>query len=195
MKKFILHLSLCLSALFLATGCQGGYDIRGTIVGVQYTNRMVFLCAPYTLQPIDSTVIRDGKFGFHVPGSSVTVYNLLLQGKSSDILPLDIPVVTGDGVAKVTMGDVFSIGGTPLNDRLKEFLLGTDTFFQDGLSGKYTSEQIRANFKRYLQEQVVENKSNIVSAYILQSYSNRFTEEEYAQLKQQLDKEVAATLN
>ena len=104
MKKIILHLSLCLSALFLTTGCQGDYDIRGTIVGVQYTNRMVYLCAPYTLQPIDSTVIRDGKFGFRVPGSSVTVYNLLLQGKSSDILPLDIPVVTGDGVAKVTMG-------------------------------------------------------------------------------------------
>lgn len=195
MEKKVLYLGLFLLALFFVVGCHDGYNIRGTIVGKQYNNSFVYLCAPYTLQPIDSTIVRNGKFEFCVPDSSVTVYNLLLQENPSDIIPLNIPVVTGDGIAKVMMGDVLSIGGTPLNDRLKEFLLGMDSFFQDALSGKYTTEQIRANFRRYLREQILENKSNILSVYILQSYSDRFTKEEYSQLKQQLDKEMAAELN
>lgn len=194
MMKKILWNSVALLVLGCLCGCQeGGYNLQGKVTGPQFNGKTVYLCE-VSGSALDSVVVKDSRFGFNLPDTAVTVYNLLLKDKQVDILPLSIPVVAGDGVARVTMGDVLAVQGTPLNDALYEILVGIDELFGEAMSGKIGAEEARAKLRQYLKDKVVKNKANILSVYLLKSYRSRFTAEEYEQLVQQLDKRMASCL-
>lgn len=194
MKKCFIY-AVALLALVGVSGCQQSeYNLRGKVDGEQFDHKVVYLCDAYTLTPIDSTVVNAKKFGFNLPDSTIAVYKLLLKESKVDILPIVLPVVGGEGVVNVTLGEVSRVGGTPLNDAMFDFQMGVERQFVEARDGKFSIEEVRARFKRYLTEMVQLHKGNILSAYILQSYRMRFTPEEYTQLSEQLDKNAAAYL-
>lgn len=194
MKKCFIY-AVALLALVGVNSCQQSeYNLRGKVDGEQFDHKVVYLCDAYTLTPIDSTVVHAEKFGFNLPDSTVAIYKLMLKESKVDILPIVLPVVGGEGVVNVTLGEVSRVGGTPLNDAMFDFQMGVERQFVEARDGKFTIEEVRARFKRYLTEMVQLHKGNILSAYILQSYRMRFTPEEYTQLVEQLDKNAAAYL-
>ena len=185
---------MALLVLGCLCGCQqSGYNLQGKVTGPQFNGKTVYLC-DISGSALDSVVVKDSRFGFNLPDTTVSVYNLLLKDKPMDILPLSIPVVAGDGVVRVTMGDALAVQGTPLNDALYGILVGIDELFGEAMSGKTDAEEARAKLRQYLKDKVVENKANILSVYLLKSYRSRFTAEEYEQLVQQLDKHMASCL-
>lgn len=188
MKRFFIYV-VGLLALMCGTGCQQNeYNLRGKVDGEQFDHKVVYLCDAYTLTPIDSTVVHAEKFGFSLPDSVVTVYRLMMKESKGDWLPIILPVVAGEGIVNVTLGEVSRVGGTPLNDALFEFQTGVERQYIEAKEKNYPIEEVRVRFKQYLKDMILFHKGNILSVYILKAYANRFSADEYKELQLQLDR-------
>lgn len=144
---------------------------------------------------VDSTTVSDGAFVFYVPDDRVSVYEIIIsKGTAFDIPVATLPVVTGEGEVKVFMGDKVVTTGTPTNDAVQDFLLSLDNVYDKYTQSEMHKDMALAGLKDFLREQILIYKSNILGAYILNTFADRFAADEYEELKSQINPEYAKLL-
>lgn len=142
-----------------------------------YEGKMVYLCDPYTQATCDSISVRDGKFNFDLGEQPPAVLLLKLKSSADDSFPITLPVVTENGTVKVVLGELVFTSGTPLNDKLQDFLLAVDRFSDEMSKSGKGIEKIRTEFMHLLEASILQNKDNRVGMYIFRTYSSRLTPE------------------
>lgn len=120
MKK-PLHISLLslLSALFLFASCGEQFTVEGTSNITLLDGRMLYLEAlnGAELKRIDSCEVVHGKFHFKGSLDSVRLANISMDDESVT------PIILEGGKIQVKLDNTGqSISGTPLNDKLSDFL-------------------------------------------------------------------------
>lgn len=176
MKKDI-TVFLFLFSLLAFSSCISKSTLNGKVADIKYEGKEVYLCNPYSYNLLDSTTVEDGSFSFHLTDSIPTVYILMLKTSADDKLPMTLPVVGGDGNVKVRLGESVITSGTSLNDSMQDFLLAMDAFYENATQSSSASEDLLPAFQKFLEEQILRNKSNIVGVYIYQSYKSSFPPE------------------
>lgn len=120
------------------------------------------------------------------------LYKLVYEYSDKDYFPLTLPVVGGEGDVKVYMGGKVLTTGTPSNDALQDFLIANDKKTEEMMNKTdLPIDEIKTEFKNFLAESIINNKDNIVSLYVLKSYTSRFSAEEVTSLLAQMKPEVA----
>lgn len=168
------------------------FKIYGIMAGDHYNDRHVYLTDPFSDEIFAETVVKNRQFSIQFPFNGPKIYMLVYKYSDKDYFPLTLPVVGGEGDVKVYMGGKVLTSGTPSNDALQEFLIANDKKAEEMMS--YTDksiDMIKSEYKNFLAEIIINNKDNIVSLYILKSYSSKFTQEEISSILMLLNPEIA----
>lgn len=193
MRIFYLNVIFILTAFFCFSSCtnpDGG--IQGSMTSNDYDGMKVslFKVMPQYVK-IDSTTVSNRTFTFNIP-DSVAVYEIILtKGSVFDIPVATLPVVAGEGQVKVFMGDKVVTSGTPANDAMQDFLLSLDNVYDKYTQPGIDKSKALSGLKDFLREQILIYKDNIVGAYILNSFADRFPVDEYTELKSELNPEYS----
>ena len=100
---------------------------------------------------------------------------------------MDLPVMVENGTIQVGLGEYIHISGTPLNDRVQDFLNALQAC-KDNLSARkgVTVEQIQSTFSGFYKEQILLNKDNVLGGYILRDYGVHLNAADRASVEAQL---------
>ena len=161
--------------------------VKGKMVGKGMVSKKIMLYSEDLSQLIDVALIENNAFYFKVPAYDLKIYKLMYKRKEHDIFPILLPFVGGEGDVEVFIGPKVVTRGTPSNDALQDFLLALSNFMDDILDYKVSEDEKKQRFKDFLKEQVMLHRMNIVSGYILGTYKDRFDDDEYAYLHEQID--------
>ena len=173
MQAFLLLL-VCLGS---CTPASKGCVIKGNVKAEAYEGKTVYLCTPHTSTVLDSVSVQDGKFSFTPDVQETDVLLLKLKSSPDDSFPITLPVVTENGTVKVVLGETVFTSGTPLNDKLQDFLLAVSRFSDEMAGSGKEIEKIRMDFMHLLKASILQNKDNRVGVYIFRAYSSRLTPE------------------
>lgn len=180
MKKNTL-LALLIS-IFLCACAGGGKDhtftLTGRITDDNFEGRIVYLKdAVKGTGLYDSAQIVHGKFTFIGQQDTAIVRELYVQENDSDNYPLTLPVVLEEGEIVVTLGNIVSVGNTPLNNGMMQFLLAKDKFMDKDFQGKDVIA-IRKEFSDFLVTWIIKNADNPIGKYIYAAYNNKLDDEQ-----------------
>lgn len=196
MRNFISLLIVPVVIVSLLAACSGnGKYITGAMTNNDYDGCKAYL---YTMLPeyrlVDSTVIDGTEFGFDIP-DTLNLYKVKVIKDQNDMFPIVVPLVSGEGKVNIYMGDKVVTAGTPVNDRLQDFLLALDGFYETAINSGKTKDEVVNEFKTFLAEQVKFNSNNIVSVYIITEFRSRFAPEVYDELVAGLDQNIRTLLD
>ena len=122
---------------------------------------------------VDSTALDGGNFHFVVSDSVSRPYAMLLQvvDREEPLNRMDLPVMVEKGTVRVELGEYIHISGTPLNDRVQDFLNALQAC-KDRVTAQagISVEQIQSTFSGFYKEQILLNKDNALGGYLLQDY-------------------------
>lgn len=170
-------LSLFVTALCSCSPAPKGCVVKGNVKTEGYEGQTVYLCNPYTLEARDSASVRDGKFSFSPGGQTPDILLLKLKSSPDDLFPVTLPVVTENGTVEVVLGEIVLTSGTPLNDKLQDFLLAVDRFSDEMTKSGKETDKVRTEFMHLLETSILQNTDNPVGGYIFRAYSSRLTPE------------------
>ena len=68
------------------------------------------------------------------------------------MFPIVVPLASGDGKVNIYMGEKVVTAGTPVNDRLQDFLLALDGFYETAINSGKTKDDV-VNERRLLQQE------------------------------------------
>lgn len=196
MRNFISLLIVPVIILLQLVACSGNEKyISGEMTNNDYDGCKAYL---YTMLPeyrlVDSTVIDGTEFGFDIP-DTLNLYKVKVIKDQNDMFPIVVPLASGDGKVNIYMGDKVVTAGTPMNDRLQDFLLALDGFYETAINSGKTKDDVVNEFRTFLAEQVKFNSNNIVSVYIITEFRSRFAPEVYDELVAGLDKNIRNLLD
>ena len=138
---------------------------------------------------VDSTALEGGDFHFVVADSVDQPYAMLLQlvDREEPLNQMDLPVMVENGAVRVDLGEYILITGTPLNDRVQQFLNALQACKDRVAAQKdVTVEQIQATFSGFYKEQILLNKDNVLGGYILRDYGTHLNAADRAAVEAQL---------
>ena len=198
MKKYILFLpALIICLLIPACSAPSGCRIDGTVRDVSFEGKTVYLRDVYNRSVIyDSVQVVQGKFHFTDSMDIASPYMRLLSLPAHESGAYELPVVMENGHITAALGEIVCTSGTPLNDRLQDFLLGMDEFLDSMHKEKdWSEERMKARFSEFIEGHVTTNADNMAGVYIYRIY-HRFLADEAGQslldkhplLKEQVEK-------
>lgn len=181
-KKYLLFF-VCLVSVNLLSSCSSNKkeivhcDISGVIKGNNYAEGLVYLKDIAGHEILDSTRVDGGVFQFKkLERDTVYAALLILKSSTDDLFPSLLPVMIEPGELKAEMGEGYvCISGSPLNEKMQDFLQGIDKISDQMHKEKYSPEKARQAFVEFLVAQIDLNKDNAVSTYIRQAYDSRLT--------------------
>ena len=175
-------LPLFLSALLICSCGGGNKEVTGTAVKGRvtlegYEGRYVYLetTTPESSK-VDSTLVEDGRFSFNLNDSTPQVYQLVLKGSDNDVFPITLPIVSEKGTLGVTLGEYVLTSGTPLNDKLQDFLLAVSSFADKQMQGgELDMEKIQKDFATLVEGHILMNIDNPLGSYIFENYRGKLS--------------------
>lgn len=192
MNKYIslLPVSLvafCIMAACTTTSSDKGCTIKGHTTFNEY--RKAYLMS-LDRALLDSMSISEGNFHFDVADSSVTAPYALFVRLSSGIDSLgnlDMPVFVENGSVSLEIGEYVYTSGTPLNDRMQDFLDALQ-HCKDGLVAQkeLSIEEIEKTFSEFYCQQILTNKDNALGRYIYHEYGIHLNDADRELVKAQL---------
>lgn len=188
-KQCLLGAAAALTLLSGACGTQNtpkGCTLTGHVSMPEYD--MAYL-ADLDRHRVDSTALDGGDFRFSVADSVSRPYVMLLQlvDREEPLNQMDLPVMVENGTIQVGLGEYIHISGTPLNERVQDFLNALQAC-KDNLSARkgVTVEQIQSTFSGFYKEQILLNKDNVLGGYILRDYGVHLNAADRASVEAQL---------
>jgi thiol-disulfide isomerase/thioredoxin len=204
MKKIFWFISL--AALAVSCSTDKTYVINGVVPDGTYNDLWVYMIDSDPNAPLDSALVADGKFSFSGLPDTTMLVRLVLDGK------LSVLAVREAGTIVVDISDYVKIGGTPLNETLKDYLAGLINFYAssseqyDRITEAYKddeaalSEQLEGHQSAVLLEYNAMNdahfnvnKNNVVGGYIFSSWSATLPPEKVDSLYAELGEWVKNT--
>lgn len=182
MKKttcFPILFSVALTLLLGACGSGNTSEgLTGRVTLEGYEGRQVYLeTTTSTPVRVDSTKVIDGRFTLTFTDSVPQVYSLVLSSSPTDAYPIVLPVVSEKGHVNVSVGELVLTSGTPLNDRLQDFLLEVSRFTDNAMKQENPDMQrIKEDFARLVEEAALRNADTPVGVYIYRMYADRLDE-------------------
>ncbi len=111
MKRLLLA-AICLAAGSLGTTYAQRYTVRGTVPASE-NGKMVYMSTYEQQEPLDSAVVRDGKFEFTREDRGIRRLELGRKYYAN--------LIAEPGTITVDLSDPKLVGGTPLNDSIAWF--------------------------------------------------------------------------
>ena len=174
--------------VLLLTACGGNGDTApfiGKVTLDGYEGRHVYLEMTDDAQTVvDSALVKDGRFSFNLNDSTPQVYQLVLKETDDDIFPILLPIVSEKGNLYVSMGELVYTSGTPLNDKLQDFLLAVSNLGDRKLENEADLEKYKADYAALLQGFILQNADNVVGEYIFRTYHSKLSEQQKAVIKE-----------
>lgn len=178
MKKTLLYAILFAFTDTLLTSCANSYNVQGSSSVSELDGSKLYLktIRNNELKNLDSCAVVHGQFHFSGILDTVRVANLFMDDES--ILPL----VLEDGDITITIDNANqSVGGTPLNDKLYQFLdkhrqlenqLGELSHKQsqmllDGIDETTINEKLSAEAAAIAKEE-----DKLVTSFIVENFDN-----------------------
>lgn len=174
--------------VLLLTACGGNGNTApfiGKVTLDGYEGRHVYLEMTDDAQTVvDSALVKDGRFSFNLNDSTPQVYQLVLKETDDDIFPILLPIVSEKGSLYVSMGELVYTSGTPLNDKLQDFLLAVSNLGDRKLENEADLEKYKADYAALLQGFILQNADNVVGEYIFRTYHSKLSEQQRAVIKE-----------
>lgn len=174
--------------VLLLTACGGNGNTApfiGKVTLDGYEGRHVYLEMTDDAQTVvDSALVKDGRFSFNLNDSTPQVYQLVLKETDDDIFPILLPIVSEKGNLYVSMGELVYTSGTPLNDKLQDFLLAVSNLGDRKLENEADLEKYKADYAALLQGFILQNADNVVGEYIFRTYHSKLSEQQRAVIKE-----------
>ena len=174
--------------VLLLTACGGNGNTApfiGKVTLDGYEGRHVYLEMTDDAQTVvDSALVKDGRFSFNLNDSTPQVYQLVLKETDDDIFPILLPIVSEKGNLYVSMGELVYTSGTPLNDKLQDFLLAVSNLGDRKLENEADLEKYKADYATLLQGFILQNADNVVGEYIFRTYHSKLSEQQRAVIKE-----------
>lgn len=175
MNKQLLYTLLAVLAL---TSCAGSYNIQGTSNVATLDGHKLYLkvLGEDAVKNIDSCDIVHGQFAFTGTLDSTQMANLYMDQMSL------LPVVLEDGEITIRLNNTQqSIGGTPLNDKLYEFLKSFDQLqneamelvhkhdqaIMDGLDMETVNRQLASK-----DQQINQKIDKLITSFVTENFDN-----------------------
>lgn len=169
---FVLFIILALAEI--ACSSPQGYRIEGRAM-TELEGRTVYLKDAYTDKAQDSTKVVNGKFTFsnttEVTEPEIKILSVRAHGFGFEYR---LPVVLENGNIKASLATLVCTGGTPLNERMQDFLMAVDEY--STTCAKQPTEQIKKGFADLLRKYIGLNRDNVISRYISTSYRTALEE-------------------
>ena len=174
MKVIIKIFQTALLALVLLSSCGGRTE--GCRISLSSTaepsGKALFETLDGTL--IDSAGISGGKAEFEVGGSIAEPYLCMIRLVNPDDTEdtVDIPVGIENGEVRISYGETFRTGGTPLNESVMVFFSGLSQL-RDRVTSPdagVAAADIPAQFSRYYLNAISYNAGNPLGEYIHDRY-------------------------
>lgn len=120
---------------------------------------------------LETTTIEDGKFKFKMEPDTPFVATLRMEMDDAPFLYL-LPVAVEPGRIEVLLGRETMVSGTPLNEKLQQFILDKDDFVAaDTTSGDAKQEA----FRKFVEGQVAKyGDTPVLVAFIERAYSRKY---------------------
>lgn len=181
-----LFLLPALILLLTACGGNGGTaPFIGKVTLDGYEGRHVYLETTGDAQTVaDSALVKDGRFSFNLNDSTPKVYRLVLKETDDDIFPIILPIVSEKGNLYVSMGELVYTSGTPLNDRLQDFLLAVSNLGDRKMENEADLDKYRTDYAALLEGFILQNADNVVGEYIYRTYHSKLSEQQKAVIKE-----------
>ena len=174
--------------VLLLTACGGNGNTApfiGKVTLDGYEGRHVYLEMTDDAQTVvDSALVKDGRFSFNLNDSTPQVYQLVLKETDDDIFPILLPIVSEKGNLYVSMGELVYTSGTPLNDKLQDFLLAVSNLGDRKLENEADLEKYKADYAALLQGFILQNAGNVVGEYIFHTYHSKLSEQQKSVIKE-----------
>lgn len=174
------------TVLLVLSACSqsSSYKISGVCRDRQLEGKNIYMRKMTSHTPSDSACIRNSRFSFAGQQPSPEIHILYVEVENGMYNML--PVAVEAGKIKVVLDSIIYTGGTPLNDKLQDFILAKQTFVLKEGAGKSKDELPRL-FSAFLKKQILGNSDNIVSQYIYQTYLTKLTNEDKKEILERSD--------
>lgn len=186
MKSLNYSSLMLLAVLFLSVlaSCtrRAGQDpsgaVRATLTGTAdsaLNHQMIYIIDPFTGTVESSTAIEDCRFDFDglpASGDSCVLRLLAAEYPVFDTTVLvTLPFVIENAPVRAHIGASLGVTGSPLNDRITDFLIELDEFA--GKAHTLPAGDFREMFSLYLTGVISENHDNVLGRYLFRTYSDR----------------------
>lgn len=121
---------------------------------------------------LDSLTVTNGHLNLERTDSLSMPYVAFinLKNPADSIDWIEMPFVVEGGKVNIEIGKYISTSGTPLNQRMQEFLNDLQAA-RSSLDNKSLSiEEINRIFSEFYKQQILSNKNNVLGQYIYKSY-------------------------
>lgn len=190
MKKYILLLPLAALAIWL-TACSGsstkpGCRIEGENSFKEYQTAYL---VDNSGKRTDSCEIKDGHFTFEINRDIKEPYivTIHMAAEQDPLDQLDMPIAIENGTVEIGLDEYIKLSGTPLNNRIKEFLDALQHCKDGVISRKMISpEEVTETFSQFYKQQILSNKDNALARYIFDNYGVHLNATDKEQVKAQI---------
>lgn len=142
---------------------------------------------------IDSTlrVCNDSIIFFRTDTASMPyVATLKLRNPNDSLDDLSMPIVIEGGTVSLELADVISLSGTSDNDALFKFLKAKNSYmaklYKD--NDDHDLEKLKKDNSKFFADQILLNQGTIVGEYIMQTYQQLLSREDYLRIKERMKK-------
>ena len=139
---------------------------------------------------LDSTlVVNNDSIRFaRTDTANMPYMALLMLSNPSDTLDIiSMPIVIEGGTVKLELTDNIQLGGTEDNDALFQFKKAKNSFMKREKEVK-DPEQFKKETSKFLADQAILNKDNMIGDYIYRTYMTFFQAEDMERVKSALKK-------
>lgn len=193
LTRFIQSVVSAVAVLLLAVSCsspsENGFTLKGRCTDINYRSALLIDDEEH----ISDTLTFEGtEFSYHaddVPEvAKVSVVRLLNPEDEEDYV--DIPVGIEKGTVRLSFGERFQIGGTPMNEKIMIFLRSMTDLRAEATSPerKIAIADIPGEFSKLYCNYIVLNADNALGQYIYRQYGSHLIEQDLATATSALNK-------
>lgn len=138
---------------------------------------------------LDSLIVINGHLRLERTDTLLMPYVAFISLKNpiDSIDRIGIPFVVEGGKVNIEIGEYINISGTPLNQRLQDYLNDLQAL-RSSLDEKTLSiKETNRIFSEFYRQQILSNKNNVLGQYIYKSYGVHLNDTDRDLVKAQLD--------
>ncbi len=149
---------------------KGTCVINGNIIYPQYETIYMVDIAGAVVDSVSRSSDGDFRFVYDKAESMPQIVMLQFCNKNVASDRMYLPVALEPGQVEVRVDDYFSLGGTPLNDEIKDFFDELQALTDSYTQNVATINSMEVAYSNFYRTKIQENSDNVFGAYLTLSY-------------------------